>query len=190
MPIILAAQSPLLAWRDGVYAASSFAGILALVLLLFQPLLASGSVPGLRPRRGRSLHRWLGVSSVVLILAHVAGLWWTSAPDVIDALLFASPTPFSVWGVVAMWAVFATAALAAYRGRFRIAPKTWRLAHTLLAIVIVIGSIVHALLIEGIMEPWSKAGLCLLVLLATARVVHDLRVWTLLSRPRRASGRA
>jgi len=185
-PIAFAATSPLLAWRDGVYAASGFAGMLALAVLLAQPLLAGGYLPGLPTRRGRYVHRWLGVALVALIALHVAGLWMTSAPDVIDALLFASPTPFSVWGVVAMWAAFAAATLAAFRARLRIPPKTWRIGHTGLAVITVVGSVVHALLIEGTMEPLSKAAFCILVALATAKVVFDLRVWVLLSRPRRS----
>ena len=31
----------------------------------------------------------------VAVVIHVAGLWITSPPDMIDALLFTSPTPFS-----------------------------------------------------------------------------------------------
>ena len=95
-------------------------------------------------------------------------------PDV-DALLFTSPTPFSAWGVIAMWAVFAAALLAANRKRLPL--RTWRLGHTLLVSGAVLGSVVHALLIEGTMEFFSKAALCALVLLATARAVTGLRSW-------------
>ena len=183
-PIALAATSPLLAWRDGVYIASGFAGIGAFAVLLAQPLLVGGMLPGLPPRRGRRLHRWLGAALVALILVHVAGLWVTSAPDVIDALLFASPTPFSVWGVVAMWAAFAAAALAALRTRLRISPRIWRVGHTTLAVVIVVGSALHAYLVDGTMEPLSKAAFCVLVLVATAKVVVDLRAWSVFTRAR------
>ena len=95
----------------------------------------------------------------------------------IDALLFASPTPFSPFGVIAMWAIFAVALLAALRRRLRLRPRTWRIAHMLLAVVIVAGSVVHGLLIEGPMETVSKAALCALVLAATVKVMADLRVW-------------
>lgn len=178
----IAAASPLLAWRDAIYIASGFAGMIALALMLAQPLLAGGYLPGLPALHGRRVHRWIGFTLVVMVAAHVAGLWLTSAPDVIDALLFDSPTPFSVWGVVAMWATFAAASLAVLRGRRRIGPKTWRIGHTALAAVIVIASVVHALLIEGAMGPVSKAAFCALVLAATAKVMLDLRAWTLLRR--------
>jgi predicted ferric reductase len=74
-----------------------------------------------------------------------------------------------------MWAIFAVALLAAFRRRLR--PRTWRIAHTLLAIVIVIGSAAHAILIEGTMETVSKAALCALVLAAAIKVIAGLRVW-------------
>jgi predicted ferric reductase len=190
VPIAAAAASPLLAWRDPVYIASSFAGIFALALLLAQPLLAGGYLPGLPARAGRRVHRWVGIALVAMVVAHVAGLWLTSAPDVIDALLLNSPTPFSAWGVGAMWATFAAALLAAFRGRLRIAPRIWRIGHTMLALVIVVGSVMHALLIEGAMGLVSKLLLCLLVLAAIAKVVIDLRTWTLLIRRKRSADRA
>ena len=175
VPPILALNSPLLAWRDPIYIAAGIAGVLAMLALLVQPLLAMGHLPGLSEMRGRRVHRWTGAVLVAAILAHVVGLWITSPPDVIDVLLFASPTPFSVWGVLAMWAVFASALLAALRRRLRLAPRMWRLMHTSLAIIIVLGSVVHAMLIEGTMEILSKTALCALVLIATTKAVAG--VW-------------
>lgn len=165
--IVAAAMSPLLAWRDPIYIAAGFAGILAVILLLFQPLLAAAYLPGFSVRSGRQVHRWVGIALVLTVVAHVVGLWITSPPDVIDALLFASPTQFSVWGVIAMWAVFATATLAGVRRTLKLRATTWSLAHKSLAIIIVVGSVVHALLIEGTMEVMSKAILCTLLLAVT-----------------------
>lgn len=190
VPVAVATTSPFLAWRDPVYIAAGFAGILALALVLLQPLLAGGYLPGLPMIRSRQVHRAMGLGLVLLVLAHVAGLWVTSAPDVIDALLFDSPTPFSVWGVVAMWATFLAAGLAALRGRLRVPPRIWRPVHTLLALVIAVGSVVHAVLIEGTMGTLSKLAFCALVLLATAKVVVDLRSWALVIRRKPAPGKA
>lgn len=175
VPIAAAATSPLLAWRAPIYIAAGFSGIIALALMLVQPLLIGGYLPELSVLRARRVHRWIGGLLVVAVVIHVGGLWITSPPDVIDALLFASPTPFSAWGVIAMWAIFAVALLATLRRR--LGPRRWRIAHTVLAVVIVVGSVVHSLLIEGAMETVSKAALCALVLAATIKVIADLRVW-------------
>ena len=178
VPIAAAAASPLLQWRDPIYITAGFAGVVALGLLLVQPLLIGGYLPGLAALRRRRVHGWVGSALVVAVLIHVGGLWITSPPDVIDALLFISPTPFSAWGVIAMWAIFAAALLAAFRRRFNLRPRTWRIGHTSFAMVVAIGSVIHAVLIEGTMETVSKAILCALVLVAALKVIADLGVWT------------
>jgi MYXO-CTERM domain-containing protein len=172
VPIAAAAASPLLAWRGPVYILAGFAGIVALGLMLVQPLLIAGYLPGLPARLGRRAHHWIGGTLVVAVVIHVGGLWITSPPDMIDALTFTSPTPFTPFGVIAMWAIFAVALLAALRRRLR--PRTFRTAHMLLAIVIVVGSVVHGMLIEGAMETVSKAVLCALVLAAAIKVMAGL----------------
>ena len=167
IPIGIAAMSPLLAWREPIYIVAGFAGIIAITLMLLQPVLAAGYLPGLSIRRGRDLHRWVGCALVLSLVIHVAGLWLTSPPDVVDALLFNSPTPFSNWGVIAMWAVFASACLALFRRRFRSRLGLWRLSHKSLAGVIVIGSVVHAMKVDGTMEIISKSLLCVLLVVVT-----------------------
>jgi hypothetical protein len=177
VPLAAAAANPLLQWRGPVYILAGFAGIVALALMLLQPLLMGGYLPGFSAQRGRRAHLLIGGALVVAVVVHVAGLWFTSPPDMIDALLFTSPTPFSPFGVIAMWAIFIVALMALLRRRLRLAPRTWRLAHMVLAVVIVTGSIVHGLLVEGTMETMSKVALCTLLLAATIKVMSDLRVW-------------
>ncbi|MFY2823973.1 ferric reductase-like transmembrane domain-containing protein [Ruegeria sp. MALMAid1280] len=177
VPIIAAANSPLLAWRDPAYITAGLAGVVGMGLLLLQPLLAGRYLPGLSPLASRRWHRSVGITLVTAILIHVGGLWITSPPDVVDALLFVSPTPFSAWGVIAMWAGFAAAFLGVYRKRLHLRFRVWRLGHTVLATVTIIGSVVHAMLIEGTMEIMTKTALCVLVLLASARTLAKLRVW-------------
>jgi hypothetical protein len=174
VPIAFAAASPLHAWRDAIYILAGFAGIIALGLMLVQPLLIGGYLPGLPAYRGRWAHHWIGGALVGVVVIHVAGLWFTSPPDMIDALLFVSPTPFSPWGVTAMWAIFAVALLAALRRRLGMRPRTWRIAHMSFAVVIVAGAVVHCMLVEGTMETISKAALCALVLGAAIKVMADL----------------
>lgn len=182
VPIAAAAASPLLQWRQPIYIAAGFAGIVAMALLLIQPLLAGGYLPGLSTQNARRAHRLVGSVLVAAVVIHVGALWITSPPDVVDALLFRSPTAFSAWGVIAMWAVFAAALLAVFRRRLRLRLLTWRRAHTTLVVVTVVGSVVHALRIEGTMEIVSKVLLCALVVAATVKVVVDRRVWTIRTR--------
>ncbi|MGX0966343.1 putative ferric reductase [Bradyrhizobium japonicum] len=177
VPIAAAAASEQLAWRGPLYILAGFAGIVALGLVLVQPLLIGGYLPGFPAYRGRRAHHWIGGALVAAIVIHVAGLWITSPPDMIDALTFSSPTLFSPFGVTAMWAIFAVALLAALRRRLGLRPRTWRFIHMPLAIVIVAGSVIHCLLIEGTMETISKAALCALVLAATVKAMIDLQVW-------------
>lgn len=108
VPIIAAAQSSLLQWRDPIYIIAGFSGVLALALLLVPPLMIVEALPG---APGRRIHVWTGVDLVLTVAVHVAGLWILSPPDMVDVLLFRSPTPFAVWGVVAMIEIAATAAL-------------------------------------------------------------------------------
>lgn len=176
LPLAIAATSPLLAWRSLIYIAAGFAGIAGLAVLLVQPLLAANLLAGIGPRTSRRLHAVLGGALVALVVAHVLGLWITSPPDVIDALLFRSPTTFSLWGVVAMWAVFAAALVALLRRRLAIAPVVWRRIHASVAVVAVIGTIVHAVLIDGTMGTISKIGLCALVGLVALRSIIHLRM--------------
>jgi predicted ferric reductase len=130
----------------------------------------------------------------VIILAvalHVGGLYVTSPPDTIDALLLVSPTPFSVYGVTAMWGVVATAILVLFRRWLGQRYPVWRLIHNGLAAIVVVATVIHALQIEGAMEPGSKWMLCIAVVAATGVALLDLRlVRPILNRRDRAPNRS
>ena len=68
------------------------------------------------------------------------------------------------------------------RRRLGLPILVWRRAHTTLAVLTIVGTVVHALLIEGTMEPISKTILAVLALAATLKAILDLRIWT--TRPR------
>lgn len=174
-PLTVAATSPLLAWRSAPYIASGFAGALAMVILFLQPLLAAGYLPGLHPKRARRWHGWLGAGLIACVAVHVIGLYITSPPDTIDALLLVSPTPFSIYGVTGMWVLLATGIFVASRRRLALRPARWNLIHNVLAAVVVVCSVVHALLIEGTMGLVSKWTLSLAVLAATGAALLHLR---------------
>lgn len=178
LPMLLAANSPLLQWRDPVYIVAGFAGVVAMGLLLVQPLLVGGYLSGLTGMAGRRTHRFVGGALVLAVVVHVVGLWITSPPDVVDALLFMSPTPFSAWGVIAMWAVFAAAVTGVLRKRMGARLRVWRVLHTGLVATVVVGTGVHAVQIEGTMEPWSKAVLAVLIVGVLIRVILVRRAWS------------
>lgn len=175
VPLAAAAFSPLLAWRDPVYILAGFAGIIAMGLMLPQPLLAGGYLPAMPAPRGRRVHRSVGIILVLAVVIHVTALWITSPPDVVDVLLFRSPAPFSLWGAVAMWAVFAAAFLALVRRRLPL--RLWRIGHSVLVTAAALSTVLHVVFIEGTMEIMSKYVLSILVLLAVSKTVYDLRVW-------------
>src|SRR4051795_13290382 len=60
VPIAAAGASPLLEWRGPVYILAGFAGIIGLGLILVQPLLIAGYLPGLSGRIGRRAHLLVG----------------------------------------------------------------------------------------------------------------------------------
>jgi predicted ferric reductase len=180
VPLVLSALSPQLAWRGPVYIAAGFAGVAGLSLMVLQPLLAAGFLPGLSARQGRVIHHWTGISLLALVVAHIAGLWITSPPDVIDALTFTSPTPFAVWGVLGMWALLLAAPQALMRRR--LPPALWRLGHSVLVAAAVICTVLHAILITGTMETVTKVIACLCALMATGAALWRLRAWAALRR--------
>ena len=175
-PVVIAAFSPYLASRSLPYIVGGFAGVACLSLLFLQPLLAAGYLAGSKGPAGRRWHRWLGAAIVLAVALHVGGLYLASPEDTMDALLLLSPTPFSVYGVTAMWGVVATAILVLLRSRFRLRPSNWRLIHNGVATMVVVATVIHALQIEGAMEPGSKWMLCMAVVAATGVALLDLRV--------------
>src|SRR4030095_11601158 len=85
VPIAAAAASALLEWRGPVYILAGFAGIIALGLMLVQPLLIAGYLPGLSAYRGRRAHHWIGGALVVMVVVHGGRLWITPPADISDA---------------------------------------------------------------------------------------------------------
>ena len=176
VPVGIAAVNPLQANRDALWIVGGMAGIVALAFLLVQPLLAAGSLPGPSLTAGRRWHRWLGTMIVVAVGLHIGGLYLSSPEDTTDTLLLVAPTPFSVYGVIALLGVVLTAILVVVKSRSGLRYASWRILHNALALVVVISSIVHALLIEGAMGSVSKAILCALILAATITVLFRIHV--------------
>lgn len=176
IPVLIAASSPFLQGRSAAYVIGGMAGVIAPSFLLFQPLLAAQLLPGLRARTARRWHLWIGRGLVLTVLVHIVGLYIASPMDALDALLLVSPTPFSIYGVVAMWAVVLTTLLVLLRDRIGLERRNWSLVHNVLGAVIAVATVIHAMQIEGTMGTISKTVLCLCILAVVARVVLYQRV--------------
>ncbi len=72
---------------------------------------------------------------------------------------------FSVFGVIALVGVIATAAIAKLRKS--IAPRLWLGLHQALSALAVGATLIHALQIQGAMEPTSKWAIAVAALAAT-----------------------
>jgi DMSO/TMAO reductase YedYZ heme-binding membrane subunit len=68
--------------------------------------------------------------------------------------------------------------VAVLRRRLRWRPKTWQKIHSTLALGVVMGGAAHAFLIEGTMEPVTKAILCVAAVVVTLKAIRDLRIWS------------
>lgn len=183
-PVMAAAMSPLLQWRDPIYIIAGLAGVVGMALMLVQPLLVIGALPGLSLSASRRLHRYGGFVLVLVVALHVIGLWITSPPDVIDILLLRSPTPFAIWGLLAMWAIFGAGVWAVLRSRLPL--RIWRWGHSGLVLLAVVGTVVHAVQITGTMEPVTKAVLSIALLRALLMAFARRKVWAMGLRSRRA----
>ena len=173
VPIALAATSPQLAWRGPVYILAGFAGIVALGLMLVQPLLIAGYLPGLSAYRA-------ACASLDRRRAGCRDRDPCRRPlDHQSARHDRRPSLRIADAILPLWrdrhvGDLRRRAAGYLPSAIETAPRTWRIAHMLLAIVIVAGSVVHAILIEGTMETVSKAALCALVLAAAIKVMADL----------------
>ncbi len=167
VPVLLAAANPLQASREAIGIFGAMAGVVALALLLVQPMLAAGLLPGPSILVARRWHRWVGIMIVAAVVMHVVGLYFYSPDDTVDALLLVAPNSFSVYGVIGLWSAVLTALLVAIRSRSGMRYAAWRIVHNAVSVVVVVSSIVHALLIEGAMELVSKVILCVFVVAAT-----------------------
>ena len=172
--MFIAVSSPLLKSRDFVHIVGGLAGVLALVLLLIQPVLATAVLKGISPVQQRRWHLRTGILLVISLLVHIGALYLTSPDDMTDALLLRSATPFSVYGVIGLWGILLTATLVTVKSRLKISSKVWKGLHVSLAVIVAIASIVHALWIQGAMGVVSKWVLSAAIVVATGYAIYKL----------------
>lgn len=176
VPVALAVASPYLAYRNPAYILGGFAGIVCLALLLIQPLLAAGYLPGLSPVQARRWHRRAGVGDRA-VRGDPCRRPVRDQPARHDRRAVAGRAD-PVLGLRGGGDVepLPGRRLVPLRRRTRLGPRGWSLLHNLLALVVVVATALHAVQIEGAMEPVSKTALCGLVLIATAAALIDVRL--------------
>lgn len=175
-PVLAAALSPLQRGRELLWVIGGIAGVLALSLLFLQPLLMAAAPPLMRAGAGVRWHRLGGIVIVVMVVVHVGALYLYSPDDITDALLLVAPTPFSLYGVISLWCLVLTAALAATRRVLKIGYRPWRILHSILAVAVVGAGAVHAIQIEGAMEEYSKLAICIAALVVTTAGAIEVNV--------------
>jgi predicted ferric reductase len=183
-PIVLAALSPLQRGREFLWVVGGMAGVLGMSLLLIQPFLMPTAFPRLGMVRHLRWHRWGGIAILAMVILHVGALYAYSPEDISDALLLVAPTPFSLYGVISLWCLVLTAVLTMMRRVMRLHPRPWRILHSVLAVAIVSAAAVHAVLIEGAMEDYSKRVLCFAALVATSAGAIEINLLAPLRRRR------
>ncbi|PZO02257.1 MAG: ferric reductase [Hyphomicrobiales bacterium] len=176
LPVLVAAASPLQRGREALWITGGMAGVVALSLLFVQPLLMAAAPQLLQARAGVKWHRLGGIAIVAMVALHVGALYLYSPDDVTDALLLVAPTPFSLYGVISLWCLVLTAALAATRRVLKIGHRPWRILHSVLAVAVVGAGAIHAIQIEGAMEEYSKLAICLAALVVTTAGAIEVNI--------------
>ena len=188
VPVIAAGLSPLLGGRELLWITGGMAGVVALSLLFVQPLLKAAAPPLLAARDGVYWHRRCGITIVAAVALHIGALYAYSPDDVTDVLLLVAPTPFSLYGVISMWCLVLTAVLAATRRVLQLDYRLWRILHSVLAVAVVGAGAIHAILIEGAMEEYSKLAICIAAMAATTAGALEVNVLAPLRRRRALRG--
>jgi predicted ferric reductase len=124
-------------------------------------------------------HRQIGYVGLAFVLVHFAISAHWGELTVTNAL----NAPLLVWfGMAAMLALVALIATSVWRQRLRLSYEAWHVAHTVLALVLVAGALLHVLFVdEYVSSLWKQ----ILWGLMSAAFVGVL-VWVRLVKPRRA----
>ncbi len=130
-------------------------------------------------------HREIGYTGLVFVLVHVAlSADWSQANPFTP-----SDTPaVVVVGAIAAGALVVLVATSVWRRRLRLSYEVWQVLHTVLAVVAVVGALVHILLVDYYVDSawkrllWAVMTAAFVGLLAWVRVLRPLRLrrrpWT------------
>ena len=128
------------------------------------------------------VHRFIGVISGVLVLVHLACVLAANPAQValLDPALNGPPAQAAS---VATAALVALVVLAASRRRLNTRYEVWRWGHVLLSITVLVGSALHVLWLNHLLQQRPMQLIFLLLLLAVAAVLAHRWVWRTLLDP-------
>lgn len=131
-------------------------------------------------------HRQLGLVGLAFVLVHVA----ISAPWDLVARPFAADTPARVrWALLSTIALLVLVASSLWRRRLRLSYEAWHVLHAVLAVVVVVAALMHALLVDHYLDTawkralWGLMAAAFVALLGWVRIARPLllrrRPWTI-----------
>jgi predicted ferric reductase len=124
-------------------------------------------------------HRQIGFAGLALVLVHFAiSARWS---EVTPAKAIAAP--LLVWfGMAALLALVVLVVTSLWRRRLRLSYEAWHALHTGLAVVLVVGALLHVLFVDEYVSSLWKQVLWALM----TGAFLGLLVWVRLAKPRRA----
>ena len=160
LPVVVVA--PALPWgsQGWLYSLAELAGVFALSAFLLAGML-SARIPGTDPWFGGlvrlwTIHRWLGFSAFMLVMAHVLLLALAILPASVGASVATLFPPLSHWEVWVGWAAFLTMLvfIAPTLGFFgTLHYQNWKRLHLLSAPALVL-ALVHTLMLSATAWVW------------------------------------
>lgn len=124
-------------------------------------------------------HRYIGITGMVFILAHVAlSADWSQANPFVES----TTPPLVLVGGIAVAALLLLVATSVWRRRLRLSYETWQVLHAGLAIIAVVAGIAHIFLVNYYIDTplkralWMGMSAAFIGVLVWVRVVRPLRL--------------
>jgi predicted ferric reductase len=123
-------------------------------------------------------HREISFVALALVLAHPI-LLFIDDSDALDALKVWDATAGQRFAVTSTVALLALLATSFWRQRIRLSYEVWQILHSILAVVIVVAALLHAILVGNYLNAGWKIGLWI----AYSAALVWLLVWVRLVKP-------
>ncbi|MBE0437880.1 MAG: ferric reductase-like transmembrane domain-containing protein, partial [Methylomicrobium sp.] len=160
LPMILAIGFQAPSARPFAAEFGALLGALALGILAMQSVISGRQrwfAQGAGIDNIQQFHRQLGIFALLLVLAHPSAMFIANP----DLLFYIDPRVNFLRATVLSFVIAATLFLVTsslWRTKFRLPYEQWRLIHGILSLLIIIGGLGHALLVNNYFaQDWKKA---------------------------------